>query len=185
MAIDLVPSPACWPPQPVRLGALLLGLSVCWASAALAHGAAAHAGAASAPGVSAQTQDDPTPFGRPGDPARINRTVRLEMGDNMRFSPASLSVRRGETLRLIVVNKGRLMHELVLGRRQDLQNHAEQMRRHPDMEHEAPYMAHVRPGEQGEIVWQFDQPGEFQFACLVPGHFEAGMVGRMRVGGRP
>jgi len=55
------------------------------------------------------------------------------------------------------------------------------MRKHPNMEHDEPYMAHVSPGKKGQIVWTFNRAGEFEFACLIPGHFEAGMIGRIVV----
>ena len=70
---------------------------------------------------------------------------------------------------------------MVIGTADELKKHAEQMRKFPEMEHEEAYMAHVKPGKSGEIVWQFTKAGEFQFACLIPGHFEAGMVGKVTV----
>jgi uncharacterized cupredoxin-like copper-binding protein len=70
---------------------------------------------------------------------------------------------------------------MVIGTKENLEKHAEAMRKHPGMKHDAPYIAHVAPGKTGTIVWQFTKAGEFQYACLVPGHFEAGMVGRIRV----
>jgi uncharacterized cupredoxin-like copper-binding protein len=73
------------------------------------------------------------------------------------------------------------MHEMVLGRMEDLKAHAAAMRKHPGMAHDKPYMAHVAPGKSGEIGWQFSQAGEFYYACLVPGHFEAGMLGKVNV----
>ncbi len=99
----------------------------------------------------------------------------------MRFTPAELVIRRGETVRLIASNRGQVLHEMVLGTPQKLREHAELMRKFPGMEHEEAHMTHVKPGQNGEIVWQFDRPGEFQFACLLPGHFEAGMVGTLVV----
>jgi uncharacterized cupredoxin-like copper-binding protein len=99
----------------------------------------------------------------------------------MRYTPAAINVRQGETVRLIVRNRGQVMHELVLGTLAELKEHAEWMKKHPGMQHDEPYMAHVGPGESGEIVWQFTQPGEFYFGCLIPGHFEAGMIGRIVV----
>ncbi len=118
-----------------------------------------------------------TPFGRTGDPARVVRTIEVKMGDDMRFVPARLQVRRGDTVRLRVANRGRVMHELVIGTADELERHAALMLKNPDMEHDAPYMAHVAPSKRGEIIWQFTKTGEFHFACLVPGHFEAGMRG--------
>ena len=78
-------------------------------------------------------------------------------------------------------NHGHQLHEMVRGTAQELKEHAALMQRFPGMEHSDPNMAHVKPGATGEIVWQFDKPGEYQFACLIPGHFEAGMVGKLVV----
>jgi uncharacterized cupredoxin-like copper-binding protein len=124
-------------------------------------------------------------FGRTGDPQNVTRTVRISGSDTMRFSPAELTARQGETIRFIVRNEGKVMHELVLGTLEELQQHAEWMRRFPNMEHEEPYMVHLAPGQSGEVIWQFTEPGEFHFGCLVPGHFEAGMKGRIRVVANP
>jgi len=122
-----------------------------------------------------------TPFGRQGDPAKVARTITIDMTDNMRFTPAVLQVERGQTVRLNVVNKGQLLHELVLGTAHGHEQHRLQMQHNPGMAHVEPQMVHVRPGEKGEVVWQFTEAGEFQFACLLPGHFEAGMVGKVVV----
>jgi uncharacterized cupredoxin-like copper-binding protein len=121
------------------------------------------------------------PFGRAADPARAKRTVKVAMGDTMRFTPARIAVKRGETVRFVASNNGKLMHEMVLGTRADLEAHAEMMRKHPGMEHDEPYLLHVSPGKSGEMGWRFTKAGEFFYGCLVPGHFEAGMVGTIVV----
>lgn len=122
-----------------------------------------------------------TEFGQTGDPRKAKRTVNVDMSDAMRFAPAELSVKRGETVRFVVTNSGSQMHEMVLGTMKELKEHAELMKKHPGMEHNEPYMAHVQPGKKAEIVWQFTKAGEFHYGCLLPGHFEAGMVGIVRV----
>jgi uncharacterized cupredoxin-like copper-binding protein len=122
-----------------------------------------------------------TPFGQPGDPKKVSRTVDVDMSDRMRFAPAEIQIRRGETVRFRVKNSGQTLHEMVIGTPDGLKKHAEDMRKHPGMKHDAPYLTHVAPGKNGTIVWQFTQAGEFEYACLVPGHFEAGMMGRIRV----
>jgi uncharacterized cupredoxin-like copper-binding protein len=122
-----------------------------------------------------------TAFGRAADPQKAARVVRIEMSDRMRFDPSSLVVQRGEIVRFVPVNNGTVMHEMVLGTRDELARHAEAMKRNPAMHHEEPYMAHVLPGHRGEMGWQFTRDGEFYFGCLVPGHFEAGMVGKIVV----
>lgn len=120
-------------------------------------------------------------FGREGDPKKATRTVRVDMSDKMRFSPASLTVKQGETVKFAVRNSGKTMHEMVIGTMPELKEHAELMKKHPGMEHDEPYMAHVAPGKTETVVWQFTKAGEFNFGCLIPGHFEAGMVGQIRV----
>jgi len=120
-------------------------------------------------------------FGREGDPKKVSRTLEVGMSDRMRFAPAQLTVRQGETVRFRVTNSGRLMHEMVLGTLEELKQHAELMAKYPHMEHEEAHMVHVAPGRTATLVWQFDRPGEFYYGCLVPGHFEAGMVGKLKV----
>ncbi len=112
---------------------------------------------------------------------QAQRTITIRMSDDMRFAPSHLDIKLGETLRLRAENKGQVMHEIVIGTAQELQAHAEMMKKHPNMEHDEPYMAHVSPGKTGDIVWTFNREGDFEFACLLPGHFEAGMRGTIRV----
>ncbi|WP_306480659.1 cupredoxin family protein [Limnobacter sp.] len=122
-----------------------------------------------------------TDWGIAGDAAKAARTVEVSMGDDMRFTPSTLSVKQGETIRFVVLNKGALLHEFVIGTRAENAKHAELMLKFPGMEHDEPYMAHVDPGKTGEIVWTFNRAGEFEFACLIAGHFQAGMVGTITV----
>jgi uncharacterized cupredoxin-like copper-binding protein len=120
-------------------------------------------------------------FGIAGNPAKIDRTVVVSMSDTMRFTPSKISVKLGETVKFVVKNEGRLLHEIVIGTMKELTEHAELMKKHPAMEHDEPYMAHVASAQTGEVVWQFNRAGEFNFACLIAGHFEAGMVGTISV----
>lgn len=117
-------------------------------------------------------------FGREGDPRKVTRTIQVDMSDAFRFTPADVVVKRGETVKFVVGNSGRQLHEMVIGTAAELKEHAEMMKKFPNMEHADANMAHVKAGAKGEIVWQFNKAGEYQFACLIPGHFEAGMVGK-------
>ena len=119
--------------------------------------------------------------GREGDSRKATRTIKVDMNDKMRFSPDTIQIQRGEVVRFEVKNSGKVMHEMVLGTLKELKEHAELMRKHPGMEHDEPYMAHVAPGKTEKIVWQFTKAGEFFYGCLVPGHFEAGMMGKVVV----
>jgi uncharacterized cupredoxin-like copper-binding protein len=121
------------------------------------------------------------PWGVVGDPKAVARTIEIKTRDEMRFSPSAIRVAQGETVRLVVRNDGKLMHELVIGTKKELDAHAAAMAKSSAMSHDEPYMTHVAPGEAGEIVWTFNRPGRFDFACLVAGHYEAGMRGRIDV----
>ncbi|MFD2274071.1 cupredoxin domain-containing protein [Undibacterium arcticum] len=112
---------------------------------------------------------------------KISRTIKFEMTDQMRFTPDRIAVKQGETVKFVVINNGKIMHEMVIGSMKELQEHSELMKKFPEMEHSAPHMAHVKPGNTGEIVWTFNKPGEFNFACLMAGHMEAGMLGTITV----
>ena len=120
-------------------------------------------------------------WGIAGDAKAARRTVEFRMTDNMRFSPDKLEVRQGETVKLVFRNSGAVMHEFVLGTKKELEAHALLMVKFPTMEHSEPYMAHVAPGKSGEIVWTFNRAGDFDFACLIAGHYAAGMVGKVKV----
>ncbi len=120
-------------------------------------------------------------LGEPGDPTQVTRTIAVQMSDAMRYTPANVRVKRGETIRFAVRNAGVLKHELVLGTAKELKEHAELMRKFPEMEHADPNMISVEPGKSGELVWRFTRAGRFDFACLQPGHYEAGMVGKVIV----
>lgn len=120
-------------------------------------------------------------WGMAGDAKAVARTITIRMTDDMRFTPSHIEVREGETVRLRAENKGRVLHEIVIGTKADLDAHAEMMAQHPGMEHSEPSMAHVGAGRQGDIVWQFNRAGQFDFACLVAGHYQAGMTGTITV----
>lgn len=120
-------------------------------------------------------------WGIAGDAQDVKRTIQVAMGDDMRFTPSTIEVRQGETVRFVVTNKGQVLHEMVIGTKKALDEHAALMARFPNMEHDEPHMAHVGPGKQEQIVWNFNRAGNFDFACLVAGHYQAGMIGNIKV----
>lgn len=122
--------------------------------------------------------------GQPGDPKKPARTVEVVMREadgKMMFVPNRIEVRRGEQIRFVIRNVGELEHEFVLATKAENRKHAEEMRKNPDMEHEDPNMARVAAKKSGEIVWRFTKRGVFEFGCLIPGHYEAGMFGTVIV----
>ncbi len=120
-------------------------------------------------------------WGIAGSAQKVDRTIDISMLDKMRFEPSVLNVKLGETIRFVARNDGRVMHEFVLGTQETNDKHAALMMKFPGMEHDAPYMAHVEPGKAGDIIWTFNKPGQFKFACLIAGHYQAGMVGTVTV----
>lgn len=153
------------------VAAALIGVS------ATAAADAGHHGKKSAAHVKKEQKD----WGIAGDAVAAKRTIEISMIDNMRFTPDRIEVKQGETVRFVLKNTGKVMHELVLGTKKDLDQHAAMMAKFPKMEHDEPHMTHVGAGKTGEIVWTFNRPGEFDFACLIAGHYQAGMVGKIKV----
>ena len=123
-------------------------------------------------------------WGIAGDAKAVKQTITLSMGDNMRFSPDKLSIKLGDTVRFVVKNQGKQLHEMVIGTKKELDAHAALMVKFPGMEHDEPYMAHVAAGKSQDLIWTFNRAGNFDFACLIAGHYQAGMVGKITVAAR-
>jgi uncharacterized cupredoxin-like copper-binding protein len=149
----------------------LIAACAVWAGASTAFASGNHAGGHGTASI-----------GQPGVASKAQRSITVGMGDDMRFTPSSIQVRRGETVRFVIKNNGQLKHEFNLGTQADLKAHYELMKKFPEMEHDEPNIASVAPGGTGEVVWQFTKAGTVHFACLHPGHYEAGMKGTVTVG---
>ena len=149
-----------------------------------AAGARAHGDgdrSATHPGKAAPVKKEQKDWGIAGDAQAARRTIEVRMLDSMRFTPDRIDVGLGETVRFTASNTGKVMHEFVIGSGVENARHAELMMKFPGMQHDEPYMAHVPPGRRGQIVWTFNRPGRFEFACLIAGHYQAGMVGTIVV----
>ena len=141
----------------------------------IAHGDEKH------PAKAGPVKKEQKDWGIAGDAAQAKRSIDVGMSDTMRFTPERISVKLGETVRFVARNDGKQMHEFVIGTKAENAKHAELMLKFPNMEHDEPYMAHVPPGKTGQIVWTFNRAGTFEFACLIAGHYQAGMVGTITV----
>ncbi len=122
--------------------------------------------------------------GQPGDlkkPARIVEVVMREADGKMMFVPNRIEIRRGEQVRFVLRNAGELDHEFVLATREENRKHAEEMRKNPDMEHDDANAKKTGSKKSTELVWRFTRVGTFEFGCLIPGHYEAGMFGTIVV----
>ncbi|MDZ4361743.1 MAG: cupredoxin family protein [Variovorax sp.] len=159
-----------------RFSTLVAGLAL----AALTTLATAHESHAPKAGTATLAPEQKA-WGIAGKTSAVKRTIDIAMADDMTFTPSVLEVREGDTVRLRLKNRGKDLHELVLGTTAVIEDHAAMMKKHPGMEHDEPWMAHVLPGKTGELIWTFNRAGDFDFACLVKDHYELGMAGRVRV----
>jgi uncharacterized cupredoxin-like copper-binding protein len=149
---------------------------------------AAFAGPALASGTHSGGHAEKMAIGEPGDKARVTQTIRVMMKETddgkMLFTPDVIKVRRDQTVKISIKNVGTVDHEFVLNQEDKIMEHKAVMEENPEMEHADPNSIRLAPGESGDIVWKFTTDGEFKFACLVPGHFEAGMHGDVTVAGK-
>ncbi|MGJ7605423.1 cupredoxin domain-containing protein [Variovorax sp. LT1R20] len=156
-------------------------IALCIALAAAATASQAHENHTPKPKGATTLASEQKPWGIEGKASAVRRTIDIAMADDMTFTPSVIEVREGDTVRLRLKNKGKELHELVLGTESEIANHAAMMKKFPNMEHDDPWMVHVPAGKTGEMVWTFNRAGDFDFACLVKDHFELGMAGRIRV----
>ena len=122
--------------------------------------------------------------GEPGDAKQAARVIKVSMredGKKMLFEPAHIAIRKGEQIRFVLFNDGTENHEFVLATFEENKKHAELMKKFPKMEHDDPNAKRLTPFTEGEIVWKFTKRGTFEYACLIPGHREAGMHGTIEV----
>jgi uncharacterized cupredoxin-like copper-binding protein len=123
--------------------------------------------------------------GEPGDPARPARIIAVTIRENpdgtMGFSPDDLTVKTGEQIRFELKNAGKAPHEFMLDSAEHNARHKAAMERNPAMQHDDPNGKRLDSGASAEILWRFSKPGTYEFACLIPGHYEAGMHGRVIV----
>jgi uncharacterized cupredoxin-like copper-binding protein len=118
--------------------------------------------------------------GEPGDPKKAGRIVEIVMSEGpgtMSYSPDRIEVRKSEQIKFVLKNAGELRHEFLIDSVENNAKHKAEMEKSPDMEHEEPNGRHVEPRQTAEILWRFTKAGAFEFACLIPGHYEAGMKG--------
>lgn len=140
--------------------------------------------ASAGPAKPGHTHEHGFSAGEVGDPQKPARTVRVNMreaGRRYTFEPARIEVRRGEQIRFLLENEGIYSHEFVLATRAENRKHAALMKKFPEMEHDDPNAKRLSPYTTGELLWRFTKVGEFEFACLIPGHREAGMHGKLIV----
>ncbi|MDP9525499.1 copper-resistant cuproprotein CopI [Pseudomonas protegens] len=174
-----------WPGRSILVGCLMLLSAPLWASPTASYD-----------------------FGQPAPAAKASRSVEVVMGD-MSFNPKALEIKAGETVRFVLINKGQLLHEFNLGNAAMHAEHQQEMLKMQQsgmltptgmqamdhgamghgsmagmdhgMRHDDPNSVLVEPGKQAELTWTFSKSGSLEFACNIPGHYQAGMVGKLTV----
>jgi uncharacterized cupredoxin-like copper-binding protein len=154
-------------------GALLTAAIVGWAGPGYSHGPK--------PGDSHHESFSAGEPGDPKKPARIVNVVMREGDGKMMFVPDRLEIKKGEQIKFVLRNNGDLDHEFLLATTAENLKHAEEMKKNPDMEHDEPNGKRLSPKKSAEMVWRFTKAGEFEYGCLIPGHREAGMTGKVIV----
>lgn len=146
---------------------------------------AALASPALASGSHAGGHGEAMAVGEPGNKANATQTIRITMRETedgkMIFTPAVFKVRKGQTVKFAIKNAGELDHEFVLDQEDKITEHKAVMEKFPEMEHDDPNAIRLAAGKSGEIIWKFTNDGTFKIACLVPGHYDAGMHGDVTV----
>ena len=136
---------------------------------------------------SCSSGDNMMAVGQPGKASEVSRTIEVIMKETddgeMLFEPKEINVKKGETIRFTVMNKGELEHEFVLDNHENVMTHKAAMSKMPEMEHDDPNSVRLDSGMDGEVIWTFSNAGPFEFACLIPGHYESGMKGDITVAG--
>lgn len=134
--------------------------------------------------IAYEGEEDEFAAGKPGDPQKPFREIKVTMSEKdgaMLYSPSEVDVKVGEQIKFVIQNSGALKHEFYIASVQQNASHRTEMQKNPEMEHDDPNAQSVEPGKEAAILWQFSKPGEFEFACLIPGHYEAGMHGKVVV----
>ena len=124
--------------------------------------------------------------GEPGDPKKpVATTIEVTMKETddakMLFEPNQVEIKRGEQVKFVLKNHGKIDHEFMLDTVENNAKHKIAMEKNPDMEHDDPNGKRLAPKGSNEIVWRFTKAGTFEFACLIPGHYESGMHGTVVV----
>jgi Cu+-exporting ATPase len=116
--------------------------------------------------------------------AVVDRTIAVEANDGMHFNPGHITLEEGETIAFTVTNTGNIDHEFVVGDAEVQEEHENEMVEDDEGDghgDEETYAVEVAPGETKTLVYTFNDTGELEYGCHVPGHYDAGMKGTITV----
>lgn len=104
-------------------------------------------------------------------------TVEIDI-EYSKFVPDRLTIVEGTRVRFLVVNGDPIHHELLTGRPEVHIRHADGTEaEHPSI----PGEVSVGPNDTAITTFTFGEPGVYEFACHLPGHYEYGMRGEIEV----
>jgi uncharacterized cupredoxin-like copper-binding protein len=86
--------------------------------------------------------------------------------------PQRTTFQVGQLYVFAVGNEGAAVHEFVIEPAGEVDAPLEAEVNGEERESE---IEDISPGETAELEWTFTEPGRYQFACHLPGHYEAGM----------
>ena len=137
-------------------------------------------------------------IGTKGKASDVNKVIVVNMYDNY-YEPSKIEIKKGETVKFVVKNKGELVHEfniatktmhlkhqpemmmlvkneIILSDKIDKKKMMEMAKKNPSMAHSHSNSVLLSPGESADLIWKFTNSVKIEAACNVPGHYEAGMV---------
>jgi uncharacterized cupredoxin-like copper-binding protein len=140
-------------------------------------------------------------IGVKGNDAEVDRVITVLMYDNY-YEPNLIKVKKNETIKFLVQNKGELVHEfniatkemhlkhqpemlkmvvneILLANKINKQKMKEMSKKNPNMAHSHANSVLLSPGESAELIWKFNNSEDIEAACNVPGHYEVGMIAKI------
>ena len=140
-------------------------------------------------------------IGEKGDANNVDRTINIKMYDNY-YEPKFIEIKKGETIKFVVQNLGEMVHEYNIATKEMHIKHQPEMQKLVDhgillvdkidmnkmkkmskkdhsLSHSHANSVMVEPKKTGEIIWKFSKSITLEMACNIPGHYEAGMAGKI------
>ena len=140
-------------------------------------------------------------IGEKGNLSEVNRTIEIKMYDNY-YEPKEINIKKGETIKFIVYNNGKLVHEfniatkemhlkhqpemmkmvekeILLGDRIDIKKMKELAKTDHSMGHSHSNSVLLEPDQSAELIWKFNTDADLEAACNVPGHYDSGMIAKI------
>ena len=140
-------------------------------------------------------------IGVKGSEESVDRVIKVSMYDNY-YKPNKFKIKKNETIKFEVENKGELVHEfniatkemhlkhqpemmmmveheILLANKIDKKKMMEMSKKNPAMAHSHSNSVLLSPGQKTELIWKFSNSVDIEAACNVPGHYDVGMIAKI------